>query len=98
MAQSTWAPGSSRATSSSTASRSSGVLLGARHRPRGLLWPARGDRDRPPRRAPDRDLPSGCGEDGPGPGLTRLEDTLGEAAFQKALDELEEQRWTLDPD
>jgi hypothetical protein len=30
--------------------------------------------------------------------LTRLEETLGEAAFEKATDELKEQRWTLDPD
>jgi hypothetical protein len=30
--------------------------------------------------------------------LTRLEETLGEAVFKKATDELEEQRWTLDPD
>lgn len=30
--------------------------------------------------------------------LTRLEETLGEAAFKKATDELEEQRWTLDPE
>jgi hypothetical protein len=30
--------------------------------------------------------------------LSRLEETLGEAAFQKATDELEEQRWTLEPD
>lgn len=30
--------------------------------------------------------------------LTRLEAILGEAAFTKATDELEEQRWTLDPD
>lgn len=29
--------------------------------------------------------------------LTRLEETLGEAVFRKATDELEEQRWTLDP-
>lgn len=30
--------------------------------------------------------------------LTRLEETLGEAAFEKATDELEDQVWTLDPD
>lgn len=30
--------------------------------------------------------------------LTRLEEILGEPAFEKATDELEEQRWTLDPD
>ena len=30
--------------------------------------------------------------------LTRLEETLGEAAFKKATEELEEQRWTLDAD
>jgi hypothetical protein len=30
--------------------------------------------------------------------LARLEEILGEAAFRKATDELEEQRWSLDPD
>lgn len=30
--------------------------------------------------------------------LTRLEEALGEAAFEKATNELEEQRWTLDAD
>jgi hypothetical protein len=30
--------------------------------------------------------------------LARLEDALGEAAFATAMEELEGQRWTLDPD